>query len=380
MIAASQIAPGTPWRRISVVLCVALIVMLPLLTGCGEHPLNTITVTPGTGLTTLTSKGQQVKFIATAQYGSYNRQQTTKDVTGAVTWASSVPTVATIDATGLATAVGDGTTVITATQAGGLGTEVGTSSVIVSGIGTGTGARMLTSIAINPATQTLTGTGQTGQFLAIGTFTGGAPATVDMTSLVAWSSSNVGVATISNSGLATAVGNGTTTITARATNASGAIVTATATATVSGAGTGSGSRDLSSIAITPGTQALGNLGETGQFIAIGTFSSGTPATVDLTNAVTWSSSDPSVATITPSGLATAIGNGTTTITAITKAASGAVVNQTATVTVSSSGTGSSARDLTSLLISPNSQPLTVFGQTGQFLAIGSSPEARRRRT
>ncbi len=372
MIAASQIAPCNPLGRISAVSCIALIIMLPLLTtACGEHPLNTITVTPGTGSTTLTSKGQQVQFIATAQFGSYSRQQTTKDVTATVAWASSVPTVATIDAAGLATAVGDGTTVITASQSGGLGTEVGTSSIVVSGIGTGTGTRLLTSIAITPGTQTLTDTGQTGQFSAIGTFTGGAPATVDMTNLVAWSSSNVGVATISNSGLATAVGNGTTTITASATNATGAIITSTATATVSGAGTGSGSRDLSSIAITPSTQTLGNLGETGQFIAIGTYSSGTPATVDLTNAVTWSSSDPSVATITPSGLATAIGNGTTTVTAIAKAASGAVITQTATVTVSSSGTGSSAKDLTALLITPNSQPLTVFGQTGQFLAIGS---------
>lgn len=374
MTAAMQIAHRIcPGRNSFVLGFTSMIVMGSLMAGCSNHPLNTIQITPVAGATKLTSKGQQAQFTATGQYGSSNRLQTTKDITASVTWTSSVPSVATIDSSGMAVAVGDGTTVITAKLGGDLGMEAGTSDVTVSGIGTGTGAgtRTLTTITISPGTQALTGTGQSGQFTAIGTFTGGAPATVDLTSVVLWSSSNVGVATISRSGLATAVGNGTTTITASAKDSSFAVITSTATVTVSGAGTGSGARDLSTVAITPATQALNTFGEMGQFIAIGTYSSGMPSTVDMTNGVTWSSSDLSVATITASGLATAVGNGTTTITAIAKAASGSVIPTTAIVTVSNALAGGPKGDLTSIAISPGSQPLTLFGQTGQFLAIGS---------
>jgi uncharacterized protein YjdB len=70
---------------------------------------------------------------------------------------------------------------------------------------------------------------------------------------------------------------------------------------------------LSSITVTPSTATLqtGSTGNTQQYAAFGTYndgSSGNPA-------VTWTSSDPSIATITAGGLATSVATGTATITA-----------------------------------------------------------------
>jgi List-Bact-rpt repeat protein len=80
---------------------------------------------------------------------------------------------------------------------------------------------------------------------------------------------------------------------------------------------------LTSITIIPGTgtQTVYKVGETAQFLAIGTFNSN-PVTEDLTGRVTWGSVDVDVVAINPLGLATAVGCGfatcTTTITATLK--------------------------------------------------------------
>jgi hypothetical protein len=69
---------------------------------------------------------------------------------------------------------------------------------------------------------------------------------------------------------------------------------------------------LTGIAVTPAGPAVPR-GATLQFAATGTYSDGSSAA--LTSGVTWASSAPSVATISPSGLATALATGTTTISA-----------------------------------------------------------------
>jgi hypothetical protein len=103
----------------------------------------------------------------------------------------------------------------------------------------------------------------------------------DMTASVTWSSSDVGVATISE-GVATATGVGATTITATLDN-----VTSNTTITVTDA-------ELVSIEVTPTNPGI-VLGTLQQFTATGMFSDST--TQDLTTAVTWSSSSPGTATI-----------------------------------------------------------------------------------
>ncbi len=70
---------------------------------------------------------------------------------------------------------------------------------------------------------------------------------------------------------------------------------------------------LSSITVTPATATLqtGSTGNTQQYTAFGTFNDGSTGNP----AVTWTSSDTSVATISAAGLATSVATGTATITA-----------------------------------------------------------------
>jgi hypothetical protein len=97
--------------------------------------------------------------------------------------------------------------------------------------------------------------------------------------------------------------------------------------------------NLESIAIIPSSQLLSNPGETSQFIAIGTFSSN-PITVDMTDQVTWASSDVGVATIDPAGLATVgLVSDITTITAIGIGNHGAKIVGTATLLTGGGGSG-----------------------------------------
>src|ERR1700738_2342080 len=75
---------------------------------------------------------------------------------------------------------------------------------------------------------------------------------------------------------------------------------------------GCSNNGLDSVAVTPATQAL-TVGQTAQFTAIGTFgNSKNSSTQNITNTVTWTSSVPAVATVSASGIATAVGAGTTT--------------------------------------------------------------------
>ena len=199
--------------------------------------------------------------------------------------------------------------------------------------------RNLISISITPSTQTLNGTGQTVQLIATGNYDLN-PYSQDLTSSVQWASTSPSVATVGPGGLVTAVDTGTSTITA---NLAGYV--GTATITVSGLGQ---QRTLTSITVIPSGQITEVIGETAQYIAIGNYST-SPTTEDLTNQVTWVSSDVRVATINSAGLATAVGSvdgGVTTITAISPPSSGVAVTGTATMTVGSNGTN----DLPSLTV------------------------------
>ncbi len=89
---------------------------------------------------------------------------------------------------------------------------------------------------------------------------------------------------------------------------------------------------LSSIAVTPGNPSIPK-GTTQQFTATGTYSDG--STQNLTSTVAWSSSNTTVATINSTGLATAVGAGSTTIQASSGSISGST---TLTVTTSVSAT------------------------------------------
>jgi len=168
-------------------------------------------------------------------------------------------------------------------------------------------AATLQSIAVTPANPSLP-IGLTQQFTATGTFSDSS--TQDLTALVTWASATPSKATIDSSGLATAIAAGTSTISATLGGVTGSTVL-TVTAVV-----------LQSIAVTPPNPSL-PIGLTQQFTATGTFSD--TSTQDLTGLVTWASATPSKATIDSSGLATAIAQGTSMISATLGGVTGSTV-------------------------------------------------------
>jgi hypothetical protein len=203
----------------------------------------------------------------------------------------------------------------------------------------------LSSISIAPAAGAATAStvGQTVQYTAIGNYTGSKhPSyTSNVTNQVTWTSSNVAVATISATGLLTAVGSGTSTIVATMNSSGGGQVSGNSDITSTAAP--GPVHTLMSLTIIPAThiQQVNDLGETAQYIAIGSFV-GNPETQDMTNQVTWVSSDVRVATINSAGLATAVGScsapGQTTITAIGTSSIGATITATSDLAVGSCGT------------------------------------------
>ena len=116
---------------------------------------------------------------------------------------------------------------------------------------------------------------------------------------ISWTSSAVGIATVSSAGLVTAVANGAAVITATSGN-----VSATVNVTVS--------QTAGSIVIEPDMVTLMSIGQTIQLTSIVRDGSGQPV---ADAAVTWQSSDESVATVSTQGLVTAVKYGTTVITA-----------------------------------------------------------------
>jgi uncharacterized protein YjdB len=224
----------------------------------------------------------------------------------------------------------------------------------------------LDSITVSPTTQSIA-VGETAQFSAIGKFGNSAkPSTQDVTASVTWSSSSPAVATVTSTGLATAVSAGSTTITATGNGFAGP-VTSTAVLTVTGtSGVGGAGSTLVSLTIIPSAQTVAAPNQTAQFLAIGTTSSG--STEDLTNQVSWTSSSAHIATITPGGLATAVGQGTATITAIyNNATLGTAVTGIAGFTV----TGGTTEQFTGITVTPSAETLSSGG-TGQLIALGTS--------
>jgi hypothetical protein len=294
-----------------------------LLAGCSA--LNSISILPGQGSVVLTAVGQTAQFQAFGSSQMGSGSPTTSNISNSVTWTAGNPSVATVNAAGLATAVGAGYTQIVASSGG-----ISATSDLTVNIAGGGGTSGAPSITVVPGTAAATFVGETTQFLASGSLTaGGTPQ--NLTNQVQWVSSNVQVATVNSGGLATAVGSGTTTITASSGGVNGSGVL---TVTISGASS------QPTLAIIPTTASATFVGETTQFIALGNLI-GSAATQNLTGNVTWSSSDVSVATIDQNGLATAVQANTipnsTTITAIGTSSTGSLISATSVLSVLSGG-------------------------------------------
>jgi outer membrane biogenesis lipoprotein LolB len=312
-----------PRRPASFLLSLLALPAAALLAGCSA--LNSISILPGQGSVVLTAVGQTAQFQAFGSSQMGSGSPTTSNISNSVTWTAGNPSVATVNAAGLATAVGAGYTQIVASSGG-----ISATSDLTVNIAGGGGTSGAPSITVVPGTAAATFVGETTQFLASGSLTaGGTPQ--NLTNQVQWVSSNVQVATVNSGGLATAVGSGTTTITASSGGVNGSGVL---TVTISGASS------QPTLAIIPTTASATFVGETTQFIALGNLI-GSAATQNLTGNVTWSSSDVSVATIDQNGLATAVQANTipnsTTITAIGTSSTGSLISATSVLSVLSGG-------------------------------------------
>jgi uncharacterized protein YjdB len=213
---------------------------------------------------------------------------------------------------------------------------------------------VLTMISVSPPMPSIS-VGASEPFAATGTFSDGS--TQALTDSVAWSSSNAADATIQTAGqaepgMAVGVAAGSVTITASMSGKSGtAMLTITSSAPT-----------LTSISVTPPSPSI-SVGATQPFTATGTYSDG--STKNLTNSVTWASSNAADATIQTGGqaqpgLATGVAPGSVTITAAMSGKSG-----TAMLMITSASSS-----LTAISVTPPT-PSVAIGATQQFTATGT---------
>jgi uncharacterized protein YjdB len=250
-----------------------------------------------------------------------------------VTWASSNTTVATVDAGGTVVAKAAGSAMIQATSE----SKTSAASLSVSA----PAPIPVASVSVSPPTATL----QIGGSTQLSAVTRDGNGNVLTGRVIAWSSTNTGIATVSTSGLVTAVAAGSVSVTASSEGQLGSsAITVSAPAPV----------PVASVTVAPASSGL-LIGATVQLSA---------TTRDANNnvltgrVVTWTSSNSAISTVSASGLVTAIAAGSATITALSETKTG-----TATITVSAPA----PVPVASVSVSPASSSLLV-GATVQLSA------------
>jgi uncharacterized protein YjdB len=248
--------------------------------------LTAILVTPAGASTPL---GVSQSFTATGVF----RNGDTQDLAAAV-WSSSDSTKVSVDSSGSAQTLATGSVTISATY----GSVTGSSSFTVL-------PAALVSITLNPSNPSIA-LGTTVQITPMGTFTDGSTQTL---SPVLWNSDDPTVAFVAVSGNGLVSGNSIASANISATSGS---ITGSTSVTVTQA-------VIRSIAVAPSSATI-PAGTTQQFTATATFTDNT--TQDVTTLSTWTSSSGSVATVSNSGLATAVSVGSSTMTATVGSVSG----------------------------------------------------------
>lgn len=296
---------------------------------CTAAQLQTIHVAPQ-GLSL--AVGLTRSFTATGLY----TDSSTQDLTAQLTWSSSDGGVASVSnasaEVGLVRARSEGTTTISATN----GTLTGDSVLTIA-------PAMLVSLAVSPVMVNVP-SGLTQQLSARGTFSDGSQR--DVTAQVTWVSSAPAVASVSNAagteGLLSALALGTASVTASA-----GLVSASLSVQV-------GAAALQRLDVTAPATSLA-AGRSQQLTATGVYSDG--STQDLTSTVTWGPAIGTVLRVSPAGVMSAVGVGTTDATATL----GAVVGS-ASLTVTTA-------ELDSLTVTP-ATPSLALGLTQALVALG----------
>ena len=290
----------------------------------GVYPL-TITNASLTGIAVTSSagsvaKGASAQLTATATYSDGS----TADATNLVTWSSSNANVATVNSQGAVNAVGVGSATLTASLNG----QQASTSVTVTN-------PTLTALSVSGAAASVA-KGLSTQLAAVGTYSDGT--TANVTSQVAWTSSNANVATVNNQGVVSARGVGSATLTG---SLNGQQATYSVTIT---------NPTLTSIAVTSNAGSLAK-GTLAKLTATGTYSDGT--TADITSQMTWSSSNAAVATVSGQGVVSTLGVGSATLTGSLNGQQGSVsvtITNPAVASLAVTGNaGSMAKGLTSQL-------------------------------
>ena len=271
---------------------VAAIAMLVLSCGdAGVEPsappvlvATAVTVTPGSA--TFSALGDTARFTAEVR-----NQNGHVMASATVTWASSAATVATVSASGLVTAAGNGMATINATA----GSASGSAAVTV--------AQTVSAVVVTPAVDTLLA----GDTLRLAAEARDANSHAVAGQAFSWASGDTAVAVVDLFGLVTGVGIGEVEITAMSSGVAGR-----ATVTIAAAA-------ATTVAVKPDDVTFQTIGDTVRMAAevrdqIGRLMEGAT--------VSWTSADATVAAVDSTGWVTALANGTTTITATVGEASG----------------------------------------------------------
>ncbi len=311
----------------------ALATMLLILTGCAEDsaPSRPIDFLPLTDLT-IESQYPQIANLTTNQFSAKGdfSGRFTEDVTDRALWSVDNPEVLQIDAnTGFATALTPGTVTVTATI-----------DDVSAELEFTVSDAVIVRMDVEPAVASLP-LGLTRPFTANATFSD--ETTQDLTRLATWTSGDSQIAVVDETGIARGVAVGTTNIEATFQETTGQ-----STLVVTGA-------ILEALTIEPGELNIAP-SDTFQLSAKGFFSDDT--TLDITQQAQWSSSAESIATVSTTGLLTAVAPGEANITATRN-------SRTFTITV----TVATLQEI-AISVEEGAVPSVAQGQTLQLVATG----------
>ncbi|MBD1574004.1 hypothetical protein HC725_12075, partial [Vibrio sp. S17_S38] len=270
------------------------------------------------------AKGQTQQLTATATYSD----ATSSDISSSVTWEPANSTTVTVSSTGLLLGDEVGSTTLTASKDGITSNTVDVNVSV---------AVIITSIQVTPSPVKVA-KGQTQQLIATATFSD--TTSSDISSSVTWTPIDTATATVSSTGLLSAVEVGNTTLTATKDGVTSNTVDVNVSAAV-----------ITAIQVTPSPVNIAK-GQTQQLTATATFSDTTSS--DISSSVTWTPIDTATATVSSTGSLSGDGVGSTTLTA----SKDGITSNTVDVNVS-------AAVITSIQVTPS--PVNVVkGQTQQL--------------
>ncbi len=305
-----------------------------------------LTISPP-GANLQVDESRQFQAVAELSDGS------TQDATSSASWVTDDPQIAQVDTSGLVRANTAGETVLYARLIEDSKTIEASAVISVS-------APELVSVSVTPPIAT-TLTGASIAFTAVAAYADGS--TEDITGRAAWASSDPAIASVDSSGSALGIAAGTASISASLPGDNGP-VTGSASLTVQQPVP---DREPVGILVEPDVARV-VAGETRSFTATLLFSDGSEQVV--TGSSSWQSSDPEVAAVSGSGLATGVSSGTASIEA-QFTTDGRVFRDSALLTVEDPLT------LTGLRIAPTGAQIRV-GTTQQFRAFAQISDGTER--